>query len=159
MSDGGSKSWVKNKCGPGQPPGPHCFWRNVLFPFSTHEAWGRVHLFTGTPKNAGGNHTRQIPICEASLADQSAALRWLTASPAVCGGLCEEAATPGQPVMRRSAYWRNPPANSPSRIAGNRQLCRNALAGHTEHLAECQHCAPGAVLASREKPRVVVQKL
>jgi len=28
-----------------------------------------------------------------------------------------------------------PPGNSPSRITGHRRLCRNALAGHAEHLA------------------------
>ena len=79
--------------------------------------------------------TRQIAICEANFANQSAALWWPAASPAVCGGLFEEAATPGQPVARRSAFWRNPPSNSPSRITRNRRLCRNALAGPTEHLA------------------------
>ena len=78
--------------------------------------------------------TRQIATREANFASQPAALRWPTASPAVCGGLCEEAATPGRPV-RRSAFWRNPPGNSPSRITRNRQLCRNALAGHTKHSA------------------------
>ena len=86
--------------------------------------------------------TRQIALAKRTSQKQSAALRWPTASPAVCGGLCEEAATPGQPVLRRNAFWRNPPGNSPSRIARNRRLCRNAQAGHAEHLAGCEHFAP-----------------
>jgi hypothetical protein len=34
---------LKNKCGPGQPPGPHCL-ADILLPISTHEAWGEFSL-------------------------------------------------------------------------------------------------------------------
>ena len=117
------------------------FSRNVLSPISTHEAWGSSSL-TCAPKSARKRCHSADTLCEANFAGLSAALRWPTASPAVCGGLCEEAATPGQPVSRRNAFWRNPPGNSPSRIARNRRLCRNAQAGHAEHLAGCEHFAP-----------------
>src|SRR5882724_7639880 len=93
---------------------------------------GEVHAPSTLRGAATETCTRQIATREANSANQSAALRWPTASPAVCGGLCEEAATPGQPV-RRNAFWRNPPGNSPSRITRNRRLYRNALAGHAEH--------------------------
>ena len=130
-----------NKCGPGQPPGPHCF-RGMScrpFPRTRH---GGVHLSLALRRALVKRCHSADTICEANSADRSAALRWPAASPAVCGGLCEEAATPGQPVLRRNAFWRNPPGNSPSRIARNRRLCRNAQAGHAEHLAGCEHFAP-----------------
>jgi hypothetical protein len=52
--------------------------------------------------------TRQTATCEANFASRSATPRWPAASPAVCGGLCEEAATPGQPVARRSVLLEDP---------------------------------------------------
>jgi len=103
-------------------------------PSSTHEAWGSSP-HTNAQRAPVKDGTRQVAIGKANFATQPAALRWPTASPAVCGGLCEEAATPGQPFTYRSTLWRNPPDNSPSRITRNRRLCRNALAGHAEHLA------------------------
>ena len=109
------------------------FWRNVLLPFYARG----VEDFT-----AGIRSEERSPVMppgrwpsRSKLRDSSAALRWPTASPAVCGGLSEEAATPGQPYTRRSALWRIPPSDSPSGITRLRRLCRNALAGHTEHLA------------------------
>src|ERR1700751_5146601 len=39
----------KNKCGPGQPPGPHCL-ADILLPHSTREAWGSSS-FTRAPKS------------------------------------------------------------------------------------------------------------
>ncbi len=76
-----------------------------------------------------------------------------------CVAGVEEAATPGQPVARRSALLEIPPSHSPSRIAGHRRLCRNALAGHAERLARCQHCAPAPVFASSKNPVPFVKKL
>jgi hypothetical protein len=120
---------------------------------------GGVHLSLALRRALVNDATRQIFICEANSADRSAALRWPTASPAVCGGLCEEAATPGQPVPRRNAFWRNPPGNSPSRITRNRRLCRNALAGHAGHLASMSALCASSNRPSSKKPRLVVQKL
>jgi len=42
---------------------------------------------------------------------------------------------PGNQLRAEARSWRIPPNDSPSRIAGHRRLCRNALAGHTERLA------------------------
>ena len=118
----------ENKCGPGQPPGPHCF-RGMScrpFPRTRH---GGVHLSRALRRATRKRCHSADTSAKRRSAALSAALRWPTASPAVCGGLCEEAATPGQPVLRRNAFWRNPPGNSPSRIARNRRLCRNARQG------------------------------
>ena len=86
--------------------------------------------------------TRQIATCKASFASRLATPRWPTASPAMCGGLVRRPQRPGNQARAEARSWRNPPSHSPSRIAGHRRLCRNALAGHTEHLARCQHFAP-----------------
>ena len=109
-------------------------WRSVLHPFPRTRHGGEF-IFHRRSAEHPQRCTRQIAFDEARFVNRSAALRWPAARPAVCGGLCEEAATPGQPVARRNAFWRNPPGNSPSRIARNRRLCRNALAGHSGHLA------------------------
>ena len=93
------------------------FSRNVLSPISTHEAWGSSSL-TCAPKNARKRCHSADTICEVKFANRSAALRWPAASPAVCGGLCEEAATPGQPVSRQSAFWRTLPAIHPRELPG-----------------------------------------
>src|SRR5437879_5240566 len=63
---------------------------------------GTKHRRSTRPIDAPRNVDRNLHSAdrhrEANSANQSAALRWPTASPAVCGGLCKEAATPGQPV-------------------------------------------------------------
>jgi hypothetical protein len=73
----------------------------------------------------------------AHAADQrSAAIasRWWP-SPADVEGLSEKAATPGYPETRRNAFPRNPPVSSPSRTAGNHQLCRTLQQGRkTSHV-------------------------
>ena len=91
--------------------------RNILLPISTHGAWGSSSL-TCAPRNARKRCHSADTICEVKFANRSAALRWPAASPAVCGGLCEEAATPGQPVSRQSAFWRTLPAIHPRELPG-----------------------------------------
>jgi hypothetical protein len=120
---------------------------------------GGVHLSLALRRALVNDATRQIASAKRTPQVRSAALRWPAASPAVCGGLCEEAATPGQPVPRRNAFWRNPPGNSPSRITRNRRLCRNALAGHAGHLASMSALCSSLNCASSKKLRLVVQKL
>ena len=46
---------------------------------------------------------------------------------------------PGNHSRAETRAWRIPPNDSPSRTAGHRRLCRNALAGHAERLARCRH--------------------
>ncbi len=129
---------AKNKCGPGQPPGPH--WFGALFcdpcPRTRH---GGVHL-SCAPKSACYDALGKSPAKQA-LQVEFATPRWPTASPAMCGGLVRRPQRPGNQARAEARSWRNPPSHSPSRIAGHRRLCRNALAGHTEHLARCQHFA------------------
>lgn len=56
-------------------------------------------------------------------------LRGLVAQSCHVEGLSEKAATPGCPEPRRNAFPENPPGNSPSRTAGNHQLCRTLQQG------------------------------
>lgn len=100
------KAFLKNKCGPGQPPGPHWFSRKFCDPSPRTRHGGSSSRMRSEERLT--RCTRQIAICEASFANQSATPRWPAASPAVCGGLCEEAATPGQPDLRRSAFPEDP---------------------------------------------------
>ncbi len=66
---------------------------------------------------------------------------------------------PGNQARAEARSWRNPPSHSPSRIAGHRRLCRNALAGQTEHLARCQSLCASHAFASSKNPSAFVQKL
>ena len=85
------------------------------FPRTRH---GGVHLSLALRRALVKRCHSADTIHEADFADRSAALRWPAASPAVCGGLCEEAATPGQPVSRQSAFWRTLPAIHPRELPG-----------------------------------------
>jgi hypothetical protein len=107
----------QNKCGPGQPPGPHCLAR---YPEAHFHARGMGEfIFHPHSEEREQRCTRQIAIREANFANQSAAFRWPTASPAVCGGLCEEAATPGQPVhASKRASGGTLPAIHPRELPG-----------------------------------------
>ena len=80
----------------------------------------------------------------ANSAKQSAALRWPTASPAVCGGLCEEAATPGQPFPYRSTLWRTLPIIHPRELPGTAGSAAMLWQGPQNISLQCQHCAPYA---------------
>jgi len=68
---------------------------NMFWPCSTQRGMGERRIRHRSPKRTTDTCIQQIATREANFANQSAALRWPTASPAVCGGLCEEAATPG----------------------------------------------------------------
>ena len=62
---------------------------------------------------------------------------------------------PGNHSRTEVRCWRNPPDNSPSRITRNRRLCRNALAGHAEHLAAMSAlCAFTRMRIKRKSARV-----
>ena len=50
-------------------------------------------------------------------------------------GLVRRPQRPGNQSRAEARSQWIPPGNSPSRITGHRRLCRNALAGHAEHLA------------------------
>jgi hypothetical protein len=117
-----------NKCGPGQPPGPHCFWRIFRLPY---HARGAVNSSLAHSEERTRNKPGRTDLRRSLFAIFSATLRWPAASPAVCGGLCEEAATPGQPsraylrkhnppkriaITNQNAFLGNPPSDSPSRI-------------------------------------------
>jgi hypothetical protein len=131
-------------------------WRSVLQPCSTHEAWGSSSLMRSEERLL--RCTRQI--AAAKRTSQADLQHHGGRRPVLpYGGLCEEAATPGQPSACRSTLWRNPPSHSPSRIAGHRRLCRNALAGHAEHLARCQTLCASHAFTSSKNPSRVVQKL
>jgi hypothetical protein len=90
-------------------------------------------------------------ICNTTVADGQSCRVWRT--------LLRRPQRPGNQSRAEARSWRIPPSHSPSRIAGHRRLCRNALAGHAERLARCQHCAPAPVFASSTNPDPFVQKL
>src|SRR5437868_9905894 len=88
--------------------------------------------------------TRQIALAKRTPQKQSAALRWPTASPAVCGGLCEEAATPGQPFPYRSTLWRTLLIIHPRELPGTAGSAAMLWQGPQNISLQCQHCAPYA---------------
>ena len=67
------KSWLKNKCGPGQPPEPHRLADILFAPF--HARGMGEFIFHSRSKEHVRRCTRQIAIREASFANQPAALR------------------------------------------------------------------------------------
>ena len=75
-------------------------------------------------------------------------LRGLVAQSCHVEGLSEKAATPGCGEGRRSAFPRNPPGNSPSRTAGNHQLCRTLQQG-----LKTSHVCSGSTLREEGKER------
>jgi len=121
---------AKNKCGPGQPPGPHCF-REIPFAPGPRTRHGgeqpcsptlrRVRATMLLGRLSLAKRTSRINLQHCGGASGQSCRVWRT---------LEEAATPGQPVRAETRSWRNPPGDSPSRIIRNRWLCRNALAGH-----------------------------
>jgi len=121
---------AKNKCGPGQPPGPHCF-REILFAPDPRTRHGGEQPCSPTLRRVRAT----MLLGRLSLAKRTSRIN-LQHCGGTSGQSCrvwrtlEEAATPGQPVRAEARVWRNPPDNSPSRIIRNRRLCRNALAGH-----------------------------
>ena len=124
----------KNKCGPGQPPGPHSVWRYILRPFSTHEAWGEF-IFHGAPRNADCDALgRSPPAKRTSQVDLQHHGGRRPVLPCVEDSW-RRPQRPGNQSRAEARSWRIPPSNSPSRITGHRRLCRSALAGHAEHLA------------------------
>jgi len=66
-------------------------------------------------------------ICNTTVAGGQSCRVWRT--------LLRRPQRPGNQSCAEAPFWRIPPSDSPSRITGHRRLCRNALAGHTEHLA------------------------
>jgi hypothetical protein len=131
----------KNKCGPGQPPGPHCFCEILFAPDPRTRHGGEQ------PSSPALRRVRAMMLLvRLSLAKRTSRTN-LQHCDGTSGQSCrvwrtlEEAATPGQPVRAEARVWRNPPDNSPSRIIRNRWLCRNALAGRAGISLECGHCA------------------
>ena len=76
---------AKNKCGPGQPPGPHLVLADIPLALPRAGRGQRIACISlrRVPRcdRAGQNRPAKI-----ALRYPSATLRWLTASPAVCGG-------------------------------------------------------------------------
>jgi hypothetical protein len=98
---------VKNKCGPGQPPGPHWFGGISCGPFP-RTRHGGVHLSHALRRtrakrcHSADRHLRsklRKSICSTTMASGQSCRVWRT---------LEEAATPGQPVARRSAFLEEP---------------------------------------------------
>ena len=108
----------KNKCGPGQPPGPHCFSRNPVYPFSTHEAWGRAAFHqhseeSGRPCYSADCHSRSKlheSTCSTTVVP--------AASPAVCGGLLRRPQRPGNQCAPRRVSGGTLPTIHPRELSG-----------------------------------------
>ena len=69
-------------------------------------------------------------------------------------GLSEEAATPEFIETRRSAFLKNPPDDSPSRITGHRQLC------YSREQAQCisrLHCSHSERIAIQSQSKIDVE--
>ena len=131
---------------------------NMFWPCSTQRGMGERRIRHRSPKRTTDTCIQQIATREANFANQSAALRWPTASPAVCGGLCEEAATPGHQRAETHSggtllviHPREPPgtANSAAML----------WQGQQNILLECHTLCATPRAASREKPGFAVQKL
>jgi hypothetical protein len=123
----------KNKCGPGQPPGPH--WFCVTFcdpcPRTRH---GGVHLSCAPRSAVFDALGRPPPAKRASQVDLQHHGGRRPVLPCVEDSV-RRPQRPGNQSHAEARSWRIPPNDSPSRFAGHRRLCRNALAGHAERFA------------------------
>ena len=147
----------QNKCGPGQPPGPHRFCVTFCDP-CPRTRHGGVHL-SRAPRSAVFDALGRPPLAKrTSQVDLQHHGGRRPVLPCVEDSV-RRPQRPGNQSRAEARSWRIPPSHSPSRIAGHRRLCRNALAGHTERLARCQHCAPAPVFASSKNPVPFVKKL
>lgn len=147
----------KNKCGPGQPPGPHRFCVTFCDP-CPRTRHGGVHL-SRAPRSAVFDALgRSPPAKRTSQVDLQHHGGRRPVLPCVEDSV-RRPQRPGNQSRAEARSWRIPPSHSPSRIAGHRRLCRYALAGHADRLARCQHCAPAGVFASSKNPGPFVQKL
>jgi hypothetical protein len=86
-------------------------------------------------------------------------LRGLVAQSCHVEGLSEKAATPGCREARRNAFPRNPPGNSPSRTAGNHQLCRTLQQGLRHLTYAVRALCLSRTTTATEKSCTVVRKL
>jgi hypothetical protein len=130
----------QNKCGPGQPPGPHWFrgWSCCPSPRMRHGGAhpSRAHRRARVTMPLRGPSVRSVlrgAIRSTTVAEGPSCRVWRT-----LGGGRNARAT----IARRNAFWRNPPGNSPSRITRNRRLCPQCpgRANRTSRL-DVSHCA------------------
>src|SRR5262249_37798017 len=111
-----------------------------------------------SPKRTTDTCIQQIAIGEAICANQSAALRWPAASPAVSGGLCEEAATPGHQRAETHSGGTLLVIH-PRELPGTANSAAMLWQGLQNISLECHTLCASHRAASREKPRLTVQKL
>ena len=140
------------KCGPGQPPEPHCL---AGYPGTHFLAGGMGRC--DAPKSSDGTlrsadrHSRSV--LHESLSSSAVA----AASPAVCGGL--EAATPGQPVHVETRSGGTLPVIHLENYPEPPALPQCSGRARRTSRLNVRHCAPRLGRAAREKPRAAVQKL
>jgi hypothetical protein len=108
----------KNKCGPGQPPGPHCFCEILFAPDPRTRHGGEQ------PSSPALRRVRAMMLLvRLSLAKRTSRTN-LQHCDGTSGQSCrvwrtlEEAATPGQPVRAEARLWRNPPTIHPRELSG-----------------------------------------
>jgi hypothetical protein len=116
---------------------------------------GGVHLVRALRKapvamHSADRHLRselRKSICNTTVAGGQSCRLWRT--------LWRRPQRPGNQSRAETRSWRIPPGDSPSRITRHRRLCRNALAGHTEHLARMSAlCARHALrFKGKSRPR------
>jgi hypothetical protein len=131
--------------------------QNVL-PLFHARGMGERRIRHRSPKRTTDTCIQQIATREANSANQSAALRWPAASPAVCGGLCEEAATPGHQRAETHSGGTLLVIH-PRELPGTANSAAMLWQGLQNISLECHTLCALPRAASREKPRHTVQKL
>ncbi len=142
---------AQNKCGPGQPPGPHCSWMPRLH---LHRA-RRLKCTLTRPHSDRNTRLLTYP----RFTSESRRSRKTSSLVLPCEqGPSEEAATPGYPEARRSTPWETS-SSSPSRTAE----AASSAAIFSRRLKHLTHALPALCLnlqtPATKNEATVVQKL